>query len=142
MNRRDFLRRTAVGSAAWALTGRHGRALATRTRSNDGTSTAVQPGDDGWRTFELTTRVRVALKRRDMLRRAPADTSDGDAKLPVAGRHLRIQSISTSQTMMVRPLPGNANHRDTDWEDHDTAATRKCNHEDTKTRGSHEQDNG
>ena len=38
-------------------------------------------------------RVRVALKRRDMLRRAPADTSDGDAKLPVAGRHLRIQSI-------------------------------------------------
>src|SRR6266513_6556775 len=38
--------------------------------------------------------------------------------------------------MMVRPLPGNANHRDTDWEDHDTAATRKCNHEVVMKRGS------
>jgi transglutaminase-like putative cysteine protease len=59
MNRRDFLRRAAVGSTACVLTGRNRRALTTRTRSDDGTATAVQPGDDGWRTFELTTRVRV-----------------------------------------------------------------------------------
>src|SRR6266550_4973947 len=98
MNRRDFLRRTAVGSAAWALTGRHGRALATRTRSNDGTSTAVQPGDNGWRTFELTTRVRV-LKPSGATRvwlpmplvSAPYQKTLGDTYLAAGGRSVVVE---------------------------------------------------
>ncbi|PYR27057.1 MAG: hypothetical protein DMF98_07100 [Acidobacteria bacterium] len=54
MNRRDFLRCAAVGSAACALTWRNGRALSPREPVlHDGTSTAVQPSNDGWRSSRL-----------------------------------------------------------------------------------------
>src|SRR5437762_2397733 len=58
MNRRDFLRRTGVASA-YALTARNGRPLTASAHSDDATSTAVNLADVAWRTFELTTRVRI-----------------------------------------------------------------------------------
>jgi transglutaminase-like putative cysteine protease len=99
MNRRDFLRRAAVGSAACALTGRNGRALTTRTRSDDGTSTAVHLGDDGWRTFELMTRVRV-LKPSGVTRAwlpmplvsAPYQKTLGDTYVVPAAQSVMVES--------------------------------------------------
>src|SRR5437867_4740300 len=94
MNRRDFLRRAAMGSAAYALTGRSWPPSSIRAASRP-----AQPDGDGWRTFEITTRVRV-LKPAGATRAwlpmplvsAPYQKTLGDTYLAQGGRAVMVEN--------------------------------------------------
>ena len=98
MNRREFMRRAGMASAAAAVCG-PATASAFRQRTRTSEYAAPPPNADGWRTFEVTTSVRV-LKPAGVTRvwlpmplgSAPYQKTLGDTCLAQGGQSVMVET--------------------------------------------------
>jgi transglutaminase-like putative cysteine protease len=99
MNRREFIRHAGVVSAAYAFRG-------SRWRDAAFAAPFTQPDAEGWRTFELTTKVRV-LKPAGLTRvwlpmplvSAPYQKTLGDTYLAEGGQTVMVESQDLDMLM-------------------------------------------